>query len=770
MRKLLEREFFPFVIKPGRYTGGEQGQITKDHTARLFTVLAVPDLYDYHATNSRLQQLYFTLNANDNIACERVFLPDHDAAQLLKEKKLPLFSLESSTAIKDAKLIFLLVDDPLYFPNCIPLLELAGIPTQSSERNDTHPLIVAVSSKKSNLAPLTNIVDECMISDTVSLPSLHFNNLSKQDLLSQIKSLEKNNSQSNQSAFLAPLIATANSRIEVELSPTRKPNDLAEYVEKGLRATGFDEATITGIEKTYPELEKQVIAIVRAIENKQIELSISPLPPDAFTPFLIDAIKKVSNDPPTINAIAGNERLRSVMGNTASDTHILNAAHVLFERGFIECHLEFLLGCPTEEDTDITAIASLIKQIQEIGQSVTPRTIVVHLSAFTPTPHTPYQWDAIPEPDTLLHKVAILKRQLKSSKIIIKHEDFEKATLRSALTRLHTNSNNLLFAVAAKKTNPDADLLSCWKEAMTETNTSEQELRKPISFSAALPWSLVDVGVSNEELRNRRQTVSATLATPPVINTKAEPSLAPTMEFGRGKKMVASRNTAAPTKNQVRLRWGKDDRTRFMSHLDNMRLMERALRQAQIPVAYSNAKRPTMKISHCHPLPLGFTSEYELIEITLGTSWMPHMIDSLKKALPSGITLYDVRISFGQTQSLSAIINRVTYTLSLSEVSNTKSFVEKANEIMLSKEIIIQREGKSAVTAVDIRPALFDLHIKDNTLAMTLGLGEKGYARPTEIFSLLDTEGKNPLVTLPFHRRELFAVDSMGNRVDGMKV
>lgn len=768
MRTVLEREFFPFVIKPGRYSGGEQGQITKGHSARLFTVLAVPDLYDYHATDSRLQNWYSHLNSNDNIACERVFLPDFDAAQLLCEKKLPLFSLESSAPIKDAKLIFLLVEDPLYFPNCITLLELAGIPANKAERNDSHPLVIAVTPTHSSPALLTDIADGFLIDTSTLLPIVNFN-LSRQDLLAQIK--EAKLTEIKPATPVAPLIATVRPQIEIELNSTRKPSDLVENVEKGLRATGFDEVRIAEIESHYPELEKQLIGVARSLENKHTELTLPPLPPESFTPYLVDAVKKVSSDPPTINAITGNDRLRSIMGHTTSNAHILNAAHLLFEKGFTECHLHSYIGCPTEEDIDITSIASLIKQVQELGKSVN-RTIVIRLSAFTPKPHTPYQWDAIPDPESLQQKVSILKRQLKSSKIIIKHEDFEKVTLRAALTRLHANTSGLLQAVASKRVSTDTDLFSCWEEALTENKIAESDLRKPISFSASLPWSIGQTDAANEELRTRRQTASALTVSIPLtsIYEMKQATPEPVMEFGRGKKIIPSRNTAAPTKNQVRLRWGKDERTRFMSHLDNMRLLERLLRQTQIPVAYNNAKRPTMKLSHCHPLPLGFTSEYELIEITLNTNWMSHMIDSLKNALPDGILLYDIRISFGQTQSLSAVINRATYTLSLSDIVSAEHFNERIGTIKKANELVIQREGKSGVTPVDIRSALFDVFIQDNTLTMTLGLGEKGYARPTEIFSLLDTENKNALASLPFHRKELFAVDTIGNRIEGMQV
>ncbi|MCP4685301.1 MAG: DUF2344 domain-containing protein, partial [bacterium] len=162
-----------------------------------------------------------------------------------------------------------------------------------------------------------------------------------------------------------------------------------------------------------------------------------------------------------------------------------------------------------------------------------------------------------------------------------------------------------------------------WLEALSECNIDFAERLKPIPFETRLPWSFISKGPSTDHLIKQRQETSRQLAefTPQFMKAEADQEAANNhMTFGRGTKRVASRSQVAPTKNKVRIRWGKTARYRYMSHLENLRMIERALRRSRLPVSYSQGFNPTMRLSLGPPLQLGFTSGAEYLDITLDSN------------------------------------------------------------------------------------------------------------------------------------------------------
>jgi hypothetical protein len=112
MQELLEKRFFPFVVKPGRYAGGELGQITKEPSGRVNYLHCYPDKYELGQSYPGLQILYNIVNQHDQYLCERAFAIDRDAEAIMRRENIPLFSLESRRAARDF--------DAIGFTLCIP--------------------------------------------------------------------------------------------------------------------------------------------------------------------------------------------------------------------------------------------------------------------------------------------------------------------------------------------------------------------------------------------------------------------------------------------------------------------------------------------------------------------------------------------------------------------------------------------------------------------------------------------------------------------------
>ena len=311
-----------------------------------------------------------------------------------------------------------------------------------------------------------------------------------------------------------------------------------------------------------------------------------------------------------------------------------------------------------------------------------------------------------------------------------------------------------------------------WQEAFEENNIDYNKYLKAVPFSEELPWSHITKGRSRENLIKEREKTSLQLIDyQPLLfdNGEIETSDASSqaMEYGRSKKKVASRGVTTTPKNRVRLRWGKNERFRYMSHLENLHLLERTIRMARLPIVYSQGFNPTMKLSFGPPLPLGFTSEAEYVDLQLESPFMTYMLDNIKRVLPEGISIIEAGPVIDKKKSLSALLNRVVYTLPISYWQNIDGLKQNIADILDKDSLEIDRAGKETTKTIDIRPAIYDLQIEEDKFKLTLGLGEGGFARPSEVIEYISENMSIPLQALPFHRLEVYREDN-GQVIDPM--
>ena len=124
----------PRVRTPAQYVGGELNSIVKDHrTARGIVCLAFPDTYALGMSHHGLQVLYTLMNERD-WACERVFTPLPDFETALRERNLPLYSLETFTPLNEFDVIGFSLQYEICYTNVLTMLDLGRIPLKAEER------------------------------------------------------------------------------------------------------------------------------------------------------------------------------------------------------------------------------------------------------------------------------------------------------------------------------------------------------------------------------------------------------------------------------------------------------------------------------------------------------------------------------------------------------------------------------------------------------------------------------------------------------------
>ena len=140
----VESDFLPYVRRPSRYIGGEINQIKKDlRSCELKVALCFPDIYEVAASYTGLAIIYDVLNKIDGVAAERVFAPWIDAEAVLRNKEIPLFSLESKASLKSFDIVGFSLTNELCYTNVLNMLDLGKIKVRSSDRSDADPIVIA---------------------------------------------------------------------------------------------------------------------------------------------------------------------------------------------------------------------------------------------------------------------------------------------------------------------------------------------------------------------------------------------------------------------------------------------------------------------------------------------------------------------------------------------------------------------------------------------------------------------------------------------------
>ena len=166
MKNEILEEILPLVRKPARYLGNEWNTVRKDPRAqKVRFAICFPDLYEIGMSNLGLRIIYGLLNSLAEVSCERVFLPDVDMREILKTRKIPLFSLESKMELSEFDFIGFCLSCELSYTNILAVLDLSGIPLLAKDRDFAFPLVIAGGASAGNPEPAADFVDLFLIGE-----------------------------------------------------------------------------------------------------------------------------------------------------------------------------------------------------------------------------------------------------------------------------------------------------------------------------------------------------------------------------------------------------------------------------------------------------------------------------------------------------------------------------------------------------------------------------------------------------------------------------
>ncbi len=156
----LSNDILMSVEKPERYIGHEVNSCIKDpDSVRVRFIMCFPDVYEIGMSHLGIQILYDMFNSFDDVWCERVYSPWIDLDKIMREKHIPLFSLESQRPVKDADFLGITIQYEMCYTNILQVLDLSGIPLESKDRNENDPIVIGGGPCTYNPEPIADFFD-----------------------------------------------------------------------------------------------------------------------------------------------------------------------------------------------------------------------------------------------------------------------------------------------------------------------------------------------------------------------------------------------------------------------------------------------------------------------------------------------------------------------------------------------------------------------------------------------------------------------------------
>ena len=161
MRKLaLNDEILLSIQQPARYIGGEVNMVIKDpEKVDVRFAMCFPDVYEIGMSHLGIQILYSMFNSREDICCERVYSPWTDLDPILREKKIPLFTLETQEPVKNFDFLGITLQYEMCYTNVLQILDLSQIPLHTCDRTENDPIVIGGGPCAYNPEPLADFFD-----------------------------------------------------------------------------------------------------------------------------------------------------------------------------------------------------------------------------------------------------------------------------------------------------------------------------------------------------------------------------------------------------------------------------------------------------------------------------------------------------------------------------------------------------------------------------------------------------------------------------------
>jgi radical SAM family uncharacterized protein len=488
------------VQKPGRYVGGEYNSVVKDWDAvDLRVVFAFPDIYDLGMSNLGWMILYGVINDQPDMFADRVFSPWTDMEDVMRREEIPLYGLESKHPVRDFDLLAIGLPYEQLYTNTLNMLDMAGMPVRSLDRDARYPLVIAGGHATYNPEPMADFIDafaigegEDVILDVARLLQQMRGATRDEQLraLAQIEGIyvprfydvtyHADGTIERVTAnvpdvppvvrkrivpvlpppfthFLVPNVDTVHNRAPIEIMrgctrgcrfchagmvtrPVRERTveEIVAAAEEIVHNTGFEELGLLSLSSSdYTYVKELVRAISERFKGENLGVSLPSLRIESVSVDLMDALMDTRRSGFTFAPEAATEKMRDIINKSVPDEQLLSTAREVFSRGWVTIKLYFMIGHPSETLEDVQAIIDLAKAVLAEGRKIhgNKAKVNVGVSTFVPKPHTPFQWVPVDTEEQIRAKQDLLKQGTRVRGLGLKWNQPDETLLEAFLSR-----------------------------------------------------------------------------------------------------------------------------------------------------------------------------------------------------------------------------------------------------------------------------------------------------------------------------------------------
>ncbi len=564
---------------------------------------------------------------------------------------------------------------------------------------------------------------------------------------------------------LVPFIETVHDRLTVEIRRgctrgcrfcqpgmlTRpatdvEPEKVVEAIEQGMRATGFNEFSLLSLScSDYLALPAVGMEIRNRLKNENISLSLPSQRVDRFDENIANIIGGTRKSGLTFAPEAGTQRMRDVVNKGLTNEELLRGIKTAVEQGWSKVKLYFMIGLPGETDVDVIGIVETVKWLRRECREISKKRLNfnITISNFTPKPHTPFQWHSVSTAE-FIRKQELLRQEFRTIKgVKVNYTDVRISAMEDFLGRGDRRLGSVIKRAWENGAGMDSwwesldKAFAAWERAIDESNLTWKyrqvdrgewnvfagDTEKSL-LDAPLPWDRINSGIDKNWLKEDLQKALQAATVPDCAFEGCSHCGVCGTDFGHNIVVTPPAipefdGEFKPNKNKIqrfRVWFGKLNEMALVSHLDLVRLFDRAIRRASIPIAFTGGFHPGPRISIATALSLGSTSTGEIVDFEL-TDLMDKEDFKTKLAaqLPANIPIYKVEDVDVKSPSATRLLSKAEYliTVTANESTSLDGWQNWIDSVNNSTEINWEKTTKSGKKqTVNLRDRLYNLTIE----------------------------------------------------------
>ncbi|QUY40747.1 TIGR03960 family B12-binding radical SAM protein [Acaryochloris marina] len=625
---------------------------------------------------------------------------------------------------------------------------------------------------------------------------------------------------------LVPYVQTVHDRLTIEVRrgctrgcrfcqpgmltrPARdvEPEQVVDAIETGMRETGYNEFSLLSLScSDYLALPSVGMEIKNRLKDENVSLSLPSQRVDRFDEDIANIIGGTRKTGLTFAPEAGTQRMRDIINKGLTNEELLRGIKTAHEQGWSKVKLYFMIGLPGETDVDVLGIAETIRWLRREcqGQGKRRLNFNITISNFTPKPHTPFQWHSVSTQE-FQRKQDLLRaefRRLKGVKV-----NFTDVRI-SAMEDFVGRGDRRLAPVVKRAWELGAGMDSWWEnlgqafeawtDAIAEANltwkyrqveqgewnlfdlsslnneASSQNIPQPLqNLDTSLPWDHLDTGIDKQWLQDDLKRALEAATVPDCSFEGCSHCGVCSVDFGHNvvippQPIPAFDGNFVPNQDRVqriRVWFGKQGDMALVSHLDLLRLLDRIVRRAQIPIAYTGGFHPSPRIAPANALMLGATSSGEIVDFELTECVnIETFRQTLDTFLPTDIPIYKAEVIDLKASSATQSVGQAEYLLTVTASDDSSIDAEQwqiwLDQIWEAKEILFEQTTKSGKKkVVNLRDRLFSLNLGSVNPTQINYIGscrnDGTILRPEHLMFMLEQISEQQIVLAQIHRCQL---------------